>query len=366
MTTRQSHQLHPIGAAVDRRPEPKATASAGSSCPADATWQERLEPFAEPDDRAAWGQILTSAPPFAAGWMLMSYAWEIHYLWVLLVAFPVSGFYLRLFLIQHDCGHGSFFTSRRANHVLGHALSLLSLTPFHYWRRTHGYHHAVHGDLDRRAFGDLHTLTVEEYLALGFKDRVAYRATRSLFVLMLFGPIFQILLKHRYPWDMPRSWKKEWRSVWGTNLGLAGLLAVGIGVMGAAKLFALAAPIFLISWAAAMWVLYVQHHFEHNYWVPHDTWSFEDAALEGTTFYDLPAVLHFFTADIGYHHIHHLSPRIPNYKLRACFDTFPELQDVKRLTLRQSLSCARCKLWDGSRRRMVGFDELPSAADVGR
>lgn len=327
---------------------------------ATGNWRRRLAPYARADDRAAWGQILTSAPPFALGWAAMVYAWDVHYVLVLLLAFPVSGFYLRLFLIQHDCGHGSFFSSQRANRLLGHLLSVVSLTPFHYWRRTHGYHHAVHGDLDRRAFGDLHTLTVDEYLALDLKGRFGYRLTRSLPILMVFGPLFQILLKHRFPWDMPRAWKREWRSVWGTNLGLALLLTLAVGSLGWVKFLGLAAPIFFIAWASAMWVLYVQHHFEHNYWAPHEAWTFEEAALEGTTFYDLPEVLHFFTADIGYHHIHHLSPKIPNYRLRSCFDAFPELQDVKRLTLLESLSCARCKLWDDSKGRMVGFDELPS------
>ena len=292
----------------------------------------------------------------------MALSLQVGYPLTLLLAFPVAGLYIRLFLIQHDCGHGSFFPSRPANDFLGSVLSVLSLTPYRYWLRTHAYHHSVHGDLDRRDLGDLPTLTVKEYTALGVWQRLEYRLTRNVLVLLSIGPIFQILIKHRFPWDVPWSWRREWRSVWITNVGLVLGVWAAVTAVGWQTFLAIATPIFFIAWGSAMWVLYVQHHFEDNYWVPSPEWSFEDAAIRGSSFYDLPAILHWFTADIGYHHIHHLSSRIPNYRLKECFDAFPELQDVNRISFRESLRCARLKLWDEERGRMIGFDELPSAS----
>ena len=343
-----------VGQAVAKEGAQNATVS-------ELSWQSRLTPYGRPNNRKAWIQLLNSAIPFALGVYLMLRSLEFGYVWTLLLALPVAGLYIRLFLIQHDCGHGSFFTSRRSNDLLGSLISVISLTPYYYWLRTHAYHHSAHGDLDRRGLGDLTTLTVDEYLALGFWQRVGYRFTRNIPILLIFGPIYQILLKHRFPWDVPMAWKREWRSVWWTNLGL------GVGIWGAVEMVGwvaflkVAAPIFCFAWGAAMWVLYVQHHFEDNYWVEHPEWSFEQAALEGSSFYDLPRILHWFTADIGYHHIHHLLPRIPNYRLRECFEAFPELQDVNRIGLRESLRCARLSLWDPDRGRMIGFDELASS-----
>lgn len=323
------------------------------------SWQARLATFGRPDNRKAWIQLLNTALPFALGCYLMFRSLDVGYFWTFVLALPMAGFYIRLFLIQHDCGHGSFFTSRRANDLLGSLISVISLTPYHYWLRTHAYHHSAHGDLDRRDLGDLTTLTVDEYLALGFWQRLGYRLTRNIPILLTFGPIYQILLKHRLPWDAPGTWKREWRSVWLTNFGLI------LGVWGAVELIGwmaflqIASPIFCLAWGAAMWVLYVQHHFEDNYWVQHPEWSFEQAAIEGSSFYDLPRILHWFTADIGYHHIHHLLPRIPNYRLRECFEAFPELQNVNRIGLRDSLGCARLSLWDPEQGRMIGFEDLP-------
>jgi omega-6 fatty acid desaturase (delta-12 desaturase) len=283
---------------------------------------------------------------------------EVSYWLTLALALPAAGLLVRLFIIQHDCGHGSFFASRRLNDLVGSLIGVLTLTPYQYWRRTHALHHANTGNLEHRDFGEVETLTVAEYKALSRWGKLRYRVYRHPLVLFVVGPVYQFVVKHRAPWDAPRSWRKEWRGVMLTNLGLAAILAAAWATVGLERFLLVQVPITLLSGTLGVWLFYVQHQFEDTYWENPPEWAFHDAALEGSSFYDLPRVLDWFTGSIGFHHVHHLASRIPNYRLRQAMREVPELSHVTRLTLRDSLATVRLKLWDEERSRMVGFADV--------
>jgi omega-6 fatty acid desaturase (delta-12 desaturase) len=334
--------------------------AAPTAVPSARTWNEILGPYKSAHlGRSLW-QLGSTAALFVLTWWLMLRSLEVGYWLTLLLALPAAGLLTRLFIIQHDCGHGCYFRSPRANNAVGFVLGVVTLMPYHYWRRTHAIHHASSGDLDRREFGDIHTMTVREYLALSRWGRLRYRLYRNMLVLLVLGPVYQFIVKHRLPLDAPREWKREWWSVMGTNLGLAAVLVAMWQTVGLGRFALVHLPLVMFSGAFGVWLFYVQHQFEDTYWENHPEWDFHRAGAEGSSFLDLPQVLHWFTGNIGYHHVHHLSSRIPNYALRRCMEENPELQRVTRLTLRESLACARLKLWDEGSRRMIGFDELPA------
>ena len=317
-----------------------------------------LNAYAKPSLFRSCFQLLNTFVPFLLLWTLMWLSLSYPYWVTLLLALPTSLFLVRLFIIQHDCGHGSFFRSRRANNTVGFFLGVLTLVPYDYWRKSHAIHHASHGDLERRGWGDIETLTVKEYLALPRGRRYAYRILRSPLALLAIGPVYQFLIKHRLPLDAPREWKREWKSVHLTNLALTVVVLVMWRTIGLAAFFQVQLPVFLLSGSIGIWLFYVQHQFEGAYWERSEDWSFHSAAMLGSSYYDLPAVLHWLTGNIGVHHIHHLSCHIPNYHLRRCLKENPELQDVPRLTLWTSLRCLRLKLWDEDQRKLVSFREL--------
>ncbi len=320
-------------------------------------WNKLLDPYSRANNRKAWFQLSTTAVLFIINWALMLWSLGVSYWLTLLLALPAAGLQIRLFIFQHDCGHGSFFGSSRSNNMVGRLIGVLMLTPYSYWRRTHAIHHASSGDLDRRSFGDVETLTVEEYLASGFWKRLGYRLYRNPIVLFVLGPVFQFVLKHRLPF-MPRTWKRERASVLWTNVSLLGILVLAFFTIGVDRLLLVQLPITLISGSIGMWLFYVQHQFEDTYWRNTPDWSFHRAGIEGSSLYDLPAVLHWFTGNIGFHHIHHLASRIPNYHLKLCFERVPEVQEVTRLGILESFRCARLHLWDETERRLVSYRHL--------
>jgi omega-6 fatty acid desaturase (delta-12 desaturase) len=316
-----------------------------------------LQAYAQPDACRSIGQLLVTGSALALLWLGMWVSLGHGYWITLVLAVPAAGFLVRLFIIQHDCGHGSLFRSRRANDLTGRILGIFTLTPYDYWRRTHAAHHATSGNLDRRGVGDISTLTVREYLALSRWRRVAYRLYRHPLVLFGIGPIYLFILKHRLPLDMPLR-SGVWRNLFATNAGIVVLMAVLALLVGPLALLKLHLPIVLLAASAGIWLFHVQHQFEEAYWQHDPTWSFQQAALQGSSYYHLPRLLQWLTAHIGLHHIHHLCSRIPNYRLQECLEENPELHHVRRLTLLQSLRCARLSLWCEEAGRMIGFRDL--------
>jgi len=319
-------------------------------------------PYLGPDSRRSAIQLAGTAIAFAGFWVAAWWALEVSYLLTLLLAIPASGFLVRLFMIQHDCGHGSYFKSRWARDIVGFCIGILTLTPYQYWRKTHAHHHAHSGDLDLRGFGDVETLTVREYLALPRKKRLAYRGYRHPLIMMTVGPLFHFVVKHRYPWDVPRDWTKAWASIWWTNAALAGILVAAYLTIGLGPFLMVQAPITLISAATGILLFYVQHQFEDTYWHRKPDWDFFEAAVYGSSHLVLPRPLQWLTASIGIHHVHHLSSRIPNYRLKECLAANPELQQATRITLRDAARLFRLTLWDEDAEQMIGFRDLKKRA----
>ena len=314
-----------------------------------------VAPYLRPDTRRAFVQLATTAPPFLAVIAVMFAALHHGILLAGLLSPVAAALLVRLFMLQHDCGHGSFFRSRRVNDVLGCALGVLTLTPYTAWRRDHALHHAGAGNLDRRGIGDVKTLTTDEYAALTPRGRLAYRLYRHPLVLFGVAPSLLFLVWQRVPTGHPRRYWRTWLSVLLTDAALIALLAPLAIFLGPAAILLGWLPVVSLAATAGVWLFYVQHQFEHTYWERQPDWSFSEAALQGASFFDLPPVLRWITGNIGFHHIHHLSSRIPNYRLRECHQANPVFDAVPRLTMRGSLRCRRLALWDQDRRRLVPF-----------
>jgi omega-6 fatty acid desaturase (delta-12 desaturase) len=325
----------------------------------DGGWGRRLSPYRQPQALRGMGELAITAIPFVALWfaIALSIHFGLYWLYALLIL-PAAGLLVRLFMIQHDCGHDSFFPSRLGNAWVGRSISILTLMPYDQWRRAHAIHHATAGNLDRRGIGDVTTLTVREYLARAFWGRLGYRLYRHPAVMFGLGPIWLFMLQSRLPVGfMKRGWK-PWASVMGTNLGIAAVTGLMIWAVGIWAFLMIHLPILLLGAAAGVWLFYVQHQFEETHWAEDDRWTIQDAALRGSSYYDLPWMLRWFTANIGVHHVHHLASRIPSYRLPEVLRDFPELRGRGRLTLWQSLGCVRLVLWDEETRRLVSFAEL--------
>jgi omega-6 fatty acid desaturase (delta-12 desaturase) len=316
-----------------------------------------LKAFHDPSPARSLRELAVTLVPFLALFASIAFAVDAGY-WLALAATPLSGlFLLRLFIIQHDCGHGAFLRSRTANDWLGRALGVFTLTPYDCWRRSHALHHAATGNLDARGFGDVDTLTVREYRALSPLRRFLYRLYRSPLVLLGFGPAYLFLLRHRLPIGLMREGWTYWVSALATNLATAALLALVVWWVGFATTALVFLPTLLTAASLGVWLFYVQHQFAEAHWDYKPDWSFHDAALHGSSHLDLHPVLRWFTGNIGIHHVHHLASRIPFYRLPEVLERHPALREVNRIDPMTTWRAFRLALWDEGQRRLISFAE---------
>jgi acyl-lipid omega-6 desaturase (Delta-12 desaturase) len=326
-------------------------------------WRDAVAPYERADVGRSVLGLATSVVPYILLLVAMYLALEVSALLTLVLAVPAAGFLLRTFIVFHDCAHGSYLPSKRANRWLGVFTGMLVYAPFGAWRHDHAVHHATAGDLDRRGVGDVPTLTVAEYEAKSPLARLGYRLFRNPLVMFGIGPIFALVVAPRF---VPRSARpRVRRSVMATNLAIVVIVGVTCWLIGWREYLIVQWPAALMAAAAGVWLFYVQHQFEDVYWESTGDWSYADAALRGSSYLKLPRVLRFFTGNIGLHHVHHLSARIPNYNLQRAHDENALFHDVPTLSLWDGLRTVRLKLWDEDRRRLVTFAEARDRGGVG-
>jgi omega-6 fatty acid desaturase (delta-12 desaturase) len=321
-------------------------------------WYKSVARYQQPDLRKAVWQLVDTFVPYAVLWAVMVRTVQlgVSYWITLALAVVAAGFMARIFIIFHDCGHGSFFASRQANTIVGYVCGILTFTPYEDWRHAHGVHHATVGDLDRRGTGDVYVMTVDEYLAAPRLKRIAYRLFRNPLIMFGLGPGAIFLIAHRFAHKGAK--KRQRFSVYLTNLAIAAIIVLASLTIGLRTYVLVQLPIILIGTTVGVWLFYVQHQFEGVYWARHEAWDPMRAALEGASYYKLPKVLQWFTGNIGLHHIHHVRPRIPNYNLQQCYDEVPAMQAVEPLTTRKSLKSLGLHLWDEEQQKLVGFRSL--------
>jgi len=316
-----------------------------------------LARYREPHHMRSVFELIITSVSFIVFWVAAWWALSISYWLTLAICVPAGAFLVRLFLIKHDCGHGAFFRRRIYNDWVGRILGVMTQTPYDVWKRDHATHHATSGNLDKRGIGDIDTLTVREYQALPRWRRIFYRLYRHPLIMFGIGPAYHFLLRNRLPLGFSRADGRFWISTMGTNITIALVVGIMIYFLGAAPFLLVQLPITLLAASVGIWLFYVQHQFEDTFWAEDLTWKSHEAALYGSSHYDLPGVLNWITANIGVHHVHHLSSRIPFYRLPQVLRDFPELTRIRRLTLMQSFVCVRLRLWDESQRKLVSFSE---------
>ncbi|MDO8184619.1 fatty acid desaturase [Conexibacter sp. JD483] len=319
-------------------------------------WRADVAPYATPDRGRALLDLATSVVPYLLLWPVMVWALNDVSFWLTLaLAVPASVFLLRSFIVFHDCGHGSFFEAKAANTWLGRFTGLLVMTPYASWRHSHAVHHATAGDLDRRGEGDVPTMTVAEFNAASRGTRIGYRIFRSPFVLFTLGPLWSFTIQPRL-WNRSMS-RRIRHSVWMTNVAVAIAVTGMCLLVGWQQFLIIQGLLILFAGGAGVWLFFVQHQFEDTYWESSDTWTYADAALRGSSYLKLPQPLQWCSGNIGLHHVHHLSARVPNYKLQAAHDGLDVFQQVPVLTVWDALKAPRLKLWDEQRGRIVTFRE---------
>lgn len=333
------------------------TAPAPTTCrPNRTSWKAIVTKYQQPCVwRTTW-QIVNTITVYALLWYLIYRSLTISYWLTLPLATLAGGVLVRVFIIFHDCGHGSLFKSRRVNDWVGFVTGLLTFTPYFHWRWQHALHHATSGDLDRRGSGEIRTLTVQEYLNASCWQRLAYRLLRHPVILLMIAPLYLFILKQRF--SSPMANPRERYSVWRTNLALLSMTIALSMVFGPVIYMVIQLTVMAVAGAAGVWLFYVQHQFEGVYWESQGKWDYTAAALQGSSFYKLPRILQWFSGNIGFHHIHHLSPRIPNYNLEKCHKSDPMFQEVRPLTIIASMQAFTLRLWDEKRRQLVSFRHL--------
>ena len=321
------------------------------------SWTVALAQYREPSTARSTFEIAVTAVPFVGLWALAAVAVVHGHWWGLVLTIPAAGFLVRLFALQHDCGHGTLFSRRGLNDWTGRVLGVFTLTPYDYWRRTHAVHHATAGNLDKRGIGDVNTLTVREFCALPWLGRVRYRLYRHPLVMFGLGPAWLFLCQYRLPVGLMRAGAQPWVSTIATNFALVVPVAAMIWLVGLWPFLAVQVPITLLAATAGVWLFYVQHQFETTHWEADEDWQLHEAALNGSSHYVLPSVLQWLSANIGIHHVHHLHSRIPFYRLPEVLRDHADLAQGNRMTIRESLRSVRLHLWDEESKRLLSFSQ---------
>ena len=338
-------------------------AAAGAEQAKAKSWTAILAEYREPSALRSTFEIIVTVLPFIAFWALAAVAVVHGYWWIgLILTVPAAGFLVRMFILQHDCGHGSLFAQRGINDWTGRIVGVFTLTPYDYWRRTHAVHHASAGNLDRRGIGDVNTLTVREYQALSWWGKVRYRLYRHPLVMFGAGPAYLFICQYRLPIGLMRAGAHPWISTIATNLGIVVPVALMIWLIGLGPFLIVQIPVTLMAATAGVWLFYVQHQFEHTHWSEEEDWTFQHAALHGSSHYDLPLVMRWITGNIGIHHVHHLAAKVPFYRLPEVLRDHPDLRDIGRITFFESLRCVKLVLWDEKAKRLVSFRDARAAA----
>jgi acyl-lipid omega-6 desaturase (Delta-12 desaturase) len=335
------------------RPKKETRMNSGRRQRDTAGWQHIVEPYQHACAKRALWQLTNTFVPYALLWCAMYGALQISFWLAMPLAVLSAAFLVRIFIIFHDCAHGSYFKARWANDALGFVAGVLTFSPYAHWRWEHAIHHSSAGDLDRRGTGDMWTMTVQEYIAAPRARRLRYRLTRNPFVLFVIAPLFVFVVKQRFASSQARG--RQRRSVWWTNLAL--LCSAGIlgQIFGLGAYLLIQSIVIAVAGTAGLWLFYVQHQFEGVYWERGEHWDYAAVALRGSSYYKLPRVLQWLSGNIGFHHVHHLSPRIPNYHLQRCHESHRLFQQVKPVTLTESLKSLRFRLWDEQGKRLVGY-----------
>ncbi|MDP1459420.1 fatty acid desaturase [Bacillus wiedmannii] len=318
--------------------------------------KKQVAPYEKSTIKKSVWQLINTIVPFIILWYLAYKSLSVSYWLSLVPSLLAAGFMTRIFIIFHDCTHYSFFKSRPANRIVGTCMGVLTLFPFDQWGHEHSIHHATSGNLDKRGTGDIWTLTVDEYLAAPFRLRLAYRLYRNPFVMFGLGPIYVFLLKNRF--NRKGARQKERMNTYLTNIIIVALIAILCWAIGWQSFLLVHGTIFLIAGSVGIWLFYVQHTFEDSYFEEDKDWEYVKAAVEGSSFYKLPKILQFLTGNIGFHHVHHLSPRVPNYKLEEAHNNTLPLKNVPTITLATSLRSLRFRLWDEKSNNFVTFKEF--------
>lgn len=320
-------------------------------------WVKIVKKYQKSDKWHGTRQILNSLLPFILICFLMYFSYSISYWITLALSIINAGFITRIFIIQHDCGHNSFFKSKRANDIVGSIFGVITLTPYHLWRRNHALHHASSGNLDSRGIGDVYTMTADEYHNQNGWDKFKYRFYRNPLTLFVIGPVAIFFISHRLPLNTKPTDKKERQSVYWTNLAIA-ILIISLGLLiGFNALVIIYTPMYLIGFSFGVYLFYVQHQFENTYWRRKQNWDYFQAAMQGASYFKLPKLIQWFSGNIGFHHIHHLSPKIPNYLLEKAHNENPILQGSNTITIFDSLKSITLKLWDEKQGKLISFKE---------
>ena len=323
----------------------------------DKVWGRRFAAYKTDSNSRSWLELALTIVPIIALWVVMWWSLSVSYWLTLLLAMPTSAFLVRLFIIQHDCGHGAFFTSKSGNDWLGRALGVFTWTPYDDWRREHALHHAGSGNLERRGFGDITTLTVEEFQDFSKWKQFWYQIFRNPITLFIIGPAYQFLLRHRWHTGKTKNLMPIW-STHSTNLGILAFSVLMIWLIGWKGYFIIQVPLVAMAGTIGVWLFYVQHQFEDTYWEHDEDWKRETAALHGSSYYDLPKPFMWLTGYIGIHHVHHVSSKIPFHALPKVLKDYPELKNIGRITFWESVKCLPLTLWDEKNKKLISFGQF--------